>query len=70
MLAPVLEQLSEEIEDVKFVKINAADEDISSGFYGVAGVPALVLLKDGEEQARRVGLVPAKALKQWIVDSI
>ena len=66
----MLEQLSDKFDDVKFVKINAADEDISAGLYGVAGVPALIFLKDGEEQNRRVGLSSAKALQQWIEDSL
>lgn len=57
MLSPIIEQLSDEIKDVKFVKV---DVDVSPELarkYEIMSIPTLVVIKDGKEQKRSVGLV-------------
>lgn len=67
MLSPVLEQLSEEMdESVEFIKINI-DENLSlAQEYGVTTIPTLVFLKDGKEQDRTIGFVPKDSIKDKI----
>lgn len=56
MLAPVLEQLSEEFGNTAAIcKIDVDQEMTLAQRYGVQSVPTLVLFKDGKEAARLVG---------------
>lgn len=57
MIAPVLEQLSTELPNVKFVKIDA-DAEVNKdllGTLGVMSIPTLLLLKNGELVQKLVG---------------
>ena len=65
-LAPVIEQISQEMNDVKFVKCNT-DECINiSKDYAISGLPCLLIFKNGEPQDRLVGAMP----KSNIINSI
>ena len=57
MLGPVLEEVSDELTDVKFVSINIDDEDILAEDYDIVSIPCLVVFKNGEEAQRSVGLI-------------
>lgn len=67
MLSPVLEQLSEEMdESVEFIKINI-DENLSlAQEYGITTIPTLIYLKDGKEQDRTIGFIPKDNIKDKI----
>lgn len=66
-LAPVLDQLSEEMGDkVTFLKVNIDTAQSLTEKYEVTGVPALVLFKNGKEQKRIVGFHDKSALKKFI----
>ena len=71
MLAPVLEELSEEMGDsVEIVKIDV-DENMDLAMeYQVSTVPTVVFMKDGQEVARKVGFSPKVALKAEIENYI
>lgn len=66
MILPVLEELSEEMLDVKFIKINVDHSPEIASDFGVMGIPALFVLKDGEQKANLTGFQPKEALKVWI----
>ena len=55
MLAPVLEELGEEMKNVKFVKLNVDDNSDLAGKYNVSSIPCLVIIRDGKEVDRLVG---------------
>jgi len=58
MLKPILAELEEEYPEVKFCKINV-DEDMEPVMaYRVVSIPAFIFFKDGEEVARKVGVLP------------
>ncbi len=66
MIGPVLEQVAEENEDIKVVKVNV-DENISlAQQYGVQGIPSLFVLKEGEVVAQKAGFMPKDALVEWV----
>src|SRR5690625_6757293 len=57
MIAPVLEELNEEMGDkVKIVKLNVDDNQETAGEYGVMSIPTLLLMKDGNVVDQVVGL--------------
>jgi thioredoxin 1 len=55
MLSPVIEELSSEMKDVKFVKVDTDSESSIAGEYEVQGIPTIVFIKDGKEVERVVG---------------
>mgnify|MGYP003621711730 CR=1 FL=1 len=65
-MLPVLEQLS----NVKVVKVNVEEQgDISEQFSAYA-VPTLVLLKDGKQVAKKVGLQTLDSLQGLINEQV
>jgi len=55
MLSPVIEDLAEQIKEVKFVKINVDDNQGLAGKYKVSSIPCLVVFKEGKEVDRIIG---------------
>lgn len=67
MIAPILEELDQELGDgVKIVKVNVDDNPQSASQYGVMSIPTLILFKDGKPVDKVVGLQPKDSLKQLI----
>jgi thioredoxin 1 len=66
MLAPVLEEISEEKTNIKFVSVNAdMNEELASSF-NVMSIPCVVLMENGKEVKRSIGLVPKVELERFI----
>ncbi len=66
MLSPILEQLSEEMDDVKIVKVDTdANQELASSF-GVMSIPTIVFVKDGKVLDTMVGMRPKEDLEQII----
>ena len=55
-ITPILEELSAERTDVKFCKIDVDKDPQLAVSHGVATIPTLILLRDGKEVSRAVGL--------------
>ena len=66
MLAPILEELSSELKDVKIVKINVDEEGPLSSKYNVTGIPNCLVFKDGQVINQIVGFHP----KQDYIDAL
>jgi len=57
MLSPVLEQAADEAPDVKVVKVNIDQEPELAQQFGIMTIPTLVIIKDGREAKRSVGVI-------------
>lgn len=57
MLSPIIEQFAKENIEIKVVKINVDDSPDLAVKYGVMSIPTLVVIKNGEEVNRSVGLI-------------
>lgn len=67
MLAPVLEEISEEMADtVSFYNVDVDDNPNLAAEYGISNIPALLVLKDGVKQDILVGFKPKDALNEEI----
>ena len=66
MLSPVVDQLSEEVSDVKFIGIDVDSAEDLAVKYGISSIPCLILFKDGEAVDRSVGFKPKQALAQFV----
>lgn len=66
MLGPVFEEMSNEVQDVKFVKVNVDEEPDLASRYGVMSIPTLILIKDGKPEKTMVGLQSKEAILNMI----
>ena len=66
MLRPILEEISDDRQDVKVVSINIDEEDELAEQFDVSAIPCVVLIKDGMEADRSVGLKPREALEELL----
>ena len=57
MISPVIEAVAKENQDIKVVKVNVDDAQDLAIQYDVMSIPTLVVIKNGEETKRVVGLV-------------
>lgn len=70
-IGPALEQLSDSYDGrVKIVKVNVDENPQAPQQFGVRGIPALFLVKDGEVISSKIGAAPKAALQGWIEESI
>lgn len=64
MIAPVLEQLAQELDGkLKICKMNVDENSQVPGKFGVMSIPTLVVFKDGEEKDRIIGYQTIAELK-------
>ena len=56
MMAPVIEEIAGEVNDVKVGKLNIDNEMEIAQKYGVMSIPTLIVYREGEEVTRRVGV--------------
>lgn len=57
MLSPIVEQVAQENKDIKVVKINIDQEQDIAIKYEIMSIPTLVVIKNGNETNRSVGLI-------------
>lgn len=57
MLSPIVDELAKENTDIKVVKVNVDDSQDLAMQYQIMSIPTLVVIKDGKEYRRTVGLV-------------
>ena len=69
-MTPLLEEISEEMKDIKIAKHNLDEEPNKPTAHGVRGIPTLILFSDGELKSTKVGLVPKSEIVSWIKESI
>ena len=58
MLAPTIEEIAAEREDILVGKINVDDAPALAEKYGVMSIPTVLVIKNGDEVARLVGVRP------------
>jgi len=66
MQAPIVEQLSEERADVKFVKLNVDDAPVIAMQLGISSIPTIMVVKNGEITYKEAGLAPKAELEKLI----
>ena len=66
ILAPVLDEVQDEMKNVKIVKIDIDENSDKASEYGVKNIPTIKIFKNGEEITTNVGFVPKNLLKEMI----
>ena len=71
MIAPVLDEIATEYSDrLKVVKLNIDDNPQTPPKYGIRGIPTLMVFKNGQVEATKVGAVSQAQLTAFLDDSI
>ena len=71
MIGPALEEISEEMkDDVRITKLNIDENPATPQKYNVRGIPTLLLFKNGEVVAEKMGALPKSQLEDWINQSV
>lgn len=67
MIAPALEEISEELADqVTIAKVDIMENTDVSAQFGVQSIPLMILFKDGQPVAQKLGAAPKSQLKGWL----
>lgn len=70
-IAPALEEIATEFSDrVTVAKINIDENPQTPTKYRVRGIPTLLLFKDGEVAAMKVGTAPKSDLANWVESNL
>ena len=71
MIAPILDEIAESYEGkVKVAKLNIDENNDTPPKYGIRGIPTLMLFKDGNVEATKVGAVSKSQLMAFIDSNI
>jgi thioredoxin 1 len=67
MIAPILDEIASEYQGrVKIAKINIDENPQTPMKYGVRGIPTLILFKNGQVAATKIGQLPKSKLVEWV----
>jgi len=71
MIAPVLDEIATEYAGkLTVTKLNIDDNPATPQHYGVRGIPTLMIFKDGEVEATKVGALTKSQLADFIDNNI
>jgi thioredoxin 1 len=63
LVAPVLEEIAGERDDLRIVKLNTDDNQQTAAAYGIMAIPTMLLFRNGAEAKRVQGALPKKRLE-------
>jgi thioredoxin 1 len=63
VVAPILEEIANERDDVRIVKLNTDDNQQTAANYGILAIPTMILFRNGAEAKRIQGALPKKRLE-------
>lgn len=69
MLAPVLEEVASDRDELKVVKMDIDENMELAKTYGVMSVPTLMLFKDGNMVSKKIGFMPKELITSWVEEN-
>ena len=66
MIAPILEEIAAEREDIKVCKINVDEEPELAARYQVVSIPSLFVIKDGQVTNQSLGARPKPQILEML----
>lgn len=66
MLGPVIEEVSNEVSNVKIIKVNVDEHSALAQQYGVMSIPTLILFNHGNIVKQNVGFLPKENIIELI----
>ena len=68
MMKPTMEEFEKAHPEIKVTPVNIDEQEELAEKYGVSSIPCIVVLKDGEEVNRAVGVQSLKKLNKMLED--
>ena len=68
-IAPLIDELAEEVTDAKIVKVNTEESPEVSVRFGIRSIPTFIILKDGVEVNKQIGSVANKKVFLELIES-
>ena len=69
MMAPIIDEISKEIENVNFYKVNVDENQDISSAYRVSSIPCFILFNNGKAIATRTGGSTKEDFVNWIKEN-
>ncbi|MGI6153501.1 MAG: thioredoxin [Christensenellaceae bacterium] len=69
MLGPILEEISEEMDNIKIVKVNVDEAQNLAQEYGVMSIPTVYLFDGGAKMGRFVGVKSKEEIEDFIMNA-
>jgi thioredoxin 1 len=66
MLSPVIDEIAEEVSDVKICKVDIDDQMALAKKYFVMSIPTIIVFKDGKPVRRHVGTLPKEDILEML----
>ena len=66
MLGPVIEEVSEEVDDVKFCKVNCDESRDLALQFGIMTIPNLIVFENGEQINQSIGYIEKEDVLELI----
>ena len=66
MLSPIVDEVAEENNDIKVVKINVDETQDIADKYDIMSIPTLVVMKNGQEKNRSVGVIDKSEILELV----
>ena len=63
VVAPVLEEIADQRDDLRIVKLNVDDNQQTAAQFGILAIPTMVLFRNGAEAKRIQGAMPKKRIE-------
>ncbi len=70
VVAPVLEEIAGERDDLRIVKLNTDENPQTAGNYGIMSIPTMILFRHGQPVKQIVGAKPKRALEAELVPAL
>lgn len=69
-IGPALEQIADELAGkITVAKLNIEESPTTPSRYGVRGIPTMMLFKDGQMTAMKVGAMPKQKIVEWLAEA-
>ena len=66
MVAPIVEQIAQERSDITLGKINVDEEMELAVRFGIASIPTLLVMKNGQVAAKAIGYRPKEEIEKLL----
>lgn len=70
MLAPVLEQIAQERQDIRVCKINVDEEPLLAQQFQIDSIPTLLIFQNGKQLTRMTGYCDRQTLLQRLDEAL
>lgn len=66
MLSPIVDEVAKETDNIKVVKINVDETQDIADQYDIMSIPTLVVIKNGQEKNRSVGVIDKSEILELV----